>query len=260
MRRIIGVAIVVLMIFGIVNQLKAADATIDTPFVTGYLWRGLLVNDEAVFQPMATLAASNGFAFYTWANLPLTDQNMFGEDKDDAFEFSEVDLIIEYTHNLGIEKASVSIGCAQWLYPDPTYEEENAAPTREIYVVASYATFLSPTLSLNYDVDDNDGGFYGNFQIGHEINLSKKISLGLNASIGWANSDFNQYYLGYDDSAFTDLTASVHSSYQLADNVSFSATVTCCTIPDSDVEDAAEATYYNDGDTVVGSVGISFSF
>lgn len=261
MRQIIGVVTILLMIIGTVTQSQASDVTIDAPVVSGYLFRGLLLNDEAVFQPMATLAASNGFAFYTWANLPLTDQNMFGKDNNNAFQFSEVDLIVEYTHNLGIEKANVSIGCAQYLYPDPTYENgDSASPTRELYVVASYDTFLSPTLSLYYDVEANHGGFYGNFKISHEINFTEQISLGADASIGWANSDSNKFYLGYDDSAFEDLNAGVHVGYQLTDTVAFSVAATYCTLLDSDVEDAAEALYYNDGDTLVGSFGVTFSF
>ncbi len=263
MKQAIGVVVVIamLMITGAVRQAEAADASIDAPVVSGYLFRGLLLNDEPVFQPMVTVAAANGFAFYTWANMPLTDQNMFGKDNDDAFEFSEVDLIIEYSHNLGLENACFSIGCAQYLYPDPTYEgAADAPPTRELYLVASYATFLSPTLSLYYDVDDNDGGLYGNLKISHGLDLNEKISLGAYASVGWANSDYNTYYVGYDDSEMADLNVGVNAGYQITDTVSASASVTYSTLLESDLERAAEAVYYNDDDTVVGSIGISFAF
>ena len=247
------VILVVLLVTGAgIGQVQAAGANIDVTLASGYLFRGLLLNDEAVLQPMVTVSADNGFAFYTWANMDLTDQNMFGNDQPG--QFSEVDLIIEYTPPLGIKKTSVSFGLSQYLYPSV-----NAPSTREFYAILAFDVLLSPMLSLYFDVDDASGGFYGNFKIGHSITRNK-FTLGASASIGWANSDYNGYYLGLNNSAVSDLTVGINAGYPITETISISASATYSTLLDDDSDNAAQALYFNDGDVLVGMIGVSFAF
>jgi len=257
-------AMVVLSCFCMVYKVEAG-AKVEVPVVSGYLFRGLLLNDEAVVQPLVTASAANGFAVYTWGNFDLTDHNMFGNDNSRGF--SEVDLTVEYTPPLPIPNATISFGCAQYLYPDPTYaipaspaEGVNAKPTRELYAVIATTFLLEPTLSVYFDIDSADGAFYGNFKIGQSLLKKDKITLSANASIGYANSTYNRYYLSLDRSAVNELNVGLKAIYTLNDAISFSASAAYCTLLDSKVDDAAEEVWRNDGDTVIGSVGATYSF
>lgn len=252
--KIVGrVVLVVLLMTGAgIGQVQAAGGSIDVTLASGYLFRGLLLNDEAVLQPMVTVSADNGFAFYTWANMDLTDQNMFGNDQPG--QFSEVDLTIEYTPPLKIQKTSVTVGLAQYLYPNV-----DAPSTRELYAILAFDVLLSPMLSLYFDVDDASGAFYGNLKIGHSINMNK-FTLGASASIGWANSDYNGYYIGINNSAVNDLTVGTNAGYPITEAIAISASATYSTLLDPDADNAAQGIYYNDGDVLVGTIGISFAF
>ena len=57
------------------SQETAADATItygaETDINSGYLWRGLLLDDGPVVQPSAWISAF-GFTFTAWGNVPMT--------------------------------------------------------------------------------------------------------------------------------------------------------------------------------------------
>jgi len=268
MRAKVAVVLVALVVMGsCICSAGAADASINVPVTSGYLFRGLLLNDEAVFQPMLTVAGSKGFAVYVWGNMPLTDQNMFGADNQ--YEFSEVDVILEYTKSVGSDEslsANVSLVLSQYLYPDPTYPVStdpatalNAQPTRELALVTQLDVLFSPTLSLYFDIDDADGAFYCNLKFSHSITRDA-LTVGASTSIGYANADYKEYYLGMDDGGLNELDAGLNLSYAIDKAVSVSASVTYCMLLDSDTDDAAEAAYNNDGDSIIGSVGLTVGF
>lgn len=264
MKKMAIIAVAVCVMACGAGKASAASGSIEVPVVSGYLFRGLLLNDETVLQPLAMIAAENGFALYAWANMPMTDQNMFGND--DPGDFSEVDLIVEYTPPFGGDMGTITFGCAQYLYPDPTYSIPaspeagmNAAPTREVYTILALSAPLSPTLSLYFDADAYDGAFYGNFKLSHDF-VMNKLTVGANASIGYGNEYYQRAYLGYADSAWNDLNFGVSASYAVKESISLSIKAVYSVLMNSNVEDTAEIVWMNDGDTVTGSAGVSFMF
>lgn len=239
-----------------------AQGQLDAPIASGYLFRGLYLTEDPVFQPSLTYSAKNGIAFNTWGNMELQDDpNMYGADT--AGEFSEVDLTVSYT--LPVKQAGITVGVAQYLYPSATITTDsgttgiNAPATRELFVVLSLPVILAPKLSVYTDVDYNDGGIYANLGVGHDVKI-KDLTLGASASIGWANDDYQAYYVGVDESAVNELTLGVKASYPINEAVSASASATYFKLLDSDIEDGAEAWWDNDGNNVMGSVGVSFTF
>lgn len=239
----------------------AAGTQLDVPIASGYLFRGLLLNENLVFQPSLTCAAENGFAINTWGNMDLKGENMFGVDEPG--QFSEVDLTVSYT--LPIKPVAITIGVAQYLYPSARIEgaEETVAidipTTRELFAVISLPVLLSPTLSVYADVNRAEGAVYANLAVSHGITV-KDLSLTAKTSLGWGSSDYNAFYLGVSESTVNELTVGLNAAYPITKNVSATASVVYFTLLDSDIEDAAKAVWDNKDDNVFGSIGASFTF
>jgi len=53
---------------------KEWSVALDSTFNSAYVWRGLRLNDEAVWQPSVS-ASWKGFTATLWGNVDLTDRN-----------------------------------------------------------------------------------------------------------------------------------------------------------------------------------------
>ena len=63
-----------------------------------YLWRGIEMNEDPVFQPEVKFGFK-GFSATVWGNLELTSvHNGHGEDGDSG-DFTEIDYIFDYSGN-----------------------------------------------------------------------------------------------------------------------------------------------------------------
>ncbi len=241
----------------------AADATLDLPVNSAYLWRGQLYNDEPVFQPSLNVATEYGLSFNTWANYGLTDN--LGEENDK--EVNEVDLTLSYAFSFKV--INFEVGVAEYLYPHTTAMEESdggtnfvgrAAPgTRDAYISVGLDIPLNPALKVAHDFDEYDG-FYAEASISHSVEPLKDLSLELSLSLGMADSTYNKGYFGVDASALNDGNAKLSASYSLSESLSLSGYVQYTRLLNSAIEDGAEETYLNDGDTVTGGASLSYSF
>ena len=131
--------------------LMAAEATLDLPVNSAYVWRGQVLNNEAVFQPSVSVSAENGLSFSTWANWNLTDS--LGESSKN--EFNEVDLTVSY--DVPVEVIDLSVGAAEYEYPNQTVaaaDETSSAfalpSTREAFVsLGKEDLILSPSATVS---------------------------------------------------------------------------------------------------------------
>lgn len=241
----------------------AAEASLDAQVNSAYLWRGQLLNDEAVFQPSLTVSTDYGLSFNTWGSFNLTDS--LGEDADQ--EFTEVDLTVSYA--LPIEAVDAEIGVAEYVFPHATTvvfaEDESTIAavsypdTREVFARLGLKTLLAPTLYVAYDFDEAEA-FYGSIGVSHGVDVTEAFNAELALSLGAGDSDYNLYYFGIDDEALNDATATLTLTYAISESVSLGGYVTYMKLVDSDIEDAADATYFNDGDEVVGGGTLSYTF
>jgi hypothetical protein len=226
---------------------------LDVPVLSSYVWRGQTLSDRRVLQPSLT-AAKSGFALNTWANYNL----------DGAYQgdFSEVDLTASYSKSVG--PVALGAGVVQYLFPNQTLAvddgEDIAYPgTAEVYGSAGLPDVpLAPALTVYYDVDEIDG-FYGVFAVGHAFELADKVSLAASASLGAADSDYNQGYFGVGDAALNDLTAGLALPIAVMENLTLKPSISYVYLPDSDIRDAAKAVYGED-DRWVGSLVASYTF
>ncbi len=171
---------------------------------SGYSWRGLQINDAAVFQPSVMFSSGNFWA-EAWGNMDLTNVN------DDQYHMNEVDLTIGYDREFS--EATLSAGVIHYTYPS----SEEAATTEVFASILFFDIPLSPVLTIYHDVDQFEGTFI-EFSISHTFQIiSEEFSDGLSftAMTGYGSTDFkNGYFMTRKNIAESNLYTVVKASGQ----------------------------------------------
>jgi len=211
-------------------QEKPWSVEVQTAYLSRYVWRGLNLTDDPVSQSSVTFAWK-GLSLNLWGNMDLTDVNGNND------EFNEVDYTLDYSGSCG--KLNYSVGAIRYHFPNT-----NFAGTTEVYGALGLDVPLSPTLTVYADVDEADG-WYGTFSIGHTfenvVTVSESVaaSLELSASIAYADSDYNNFYFGVDESGFVDALFGVGLPVTVGDHVTVTPSIGYSNIIDSDLAAAA---------------------
>ena len=230
------------------------SASVAVPVYSAYVWRGIVVNDQAVAQPNATIS-SHGFSLNTWANYNFTDAYS-AESKN---EVSEVDLTASYSRAIG----PVTVGgvYAEYLYPHQTLVGADgtaaAAPgTREVQGNISFTSLpLAPTLTLVRDLDLIEG-FYASLALSQTITLSDKIGLALGFSTGVGDKDYNKGYFGVSKTKLNDGNVSAGLPIALTSSITLTPSVQYTWLWDSQIGDQAK-TLYKDSSSFWGGVTLA---
>lgn len=205
-------------------------------FYTKYVWRGMLLDDDAVAQTDLSISGY-GLTVGYWASTDM--------ENEDSLNSEEQDFYVDYTYEF--EKVSLSAGYTHYHFPD------GDAYSDEAYVAVGFDVLLAPSLTVYYDFGDTDNGggegTYVSLGIGHSFELADYVALDLGAT------------LGYNDELFIegegfDLGLSAGFTFTLTDNLSVSPSINY-SIPFGDLEDE------NDGaqdDEFFGGVSFSYSF
>ncbi len=219
----------------------------DLTFNSKYVWRGMLLVDDWVAQPSVNVGIGN-FSFNVWGNYELTDET--GHDK----KFTEIDLTLDYTFELG--KFSIPVGLIHYMFPSTEFD-----PTTELYAGVSYDWIVSPSMTIYQDMDAAAGGTYINFAAGYSYavpSLPKgmSMSIDLGAGVSYATGDYNDFYYGVDESAWTDWSASLGIPIGFKDGMfTITPAVTYTAGVDSKIKDTTE----DDSNTFFG-VSFTMSF
>ena len=236
-----------------------ASAALDVSALSAYVWRGQVLNDEAVLQPSLTVS-KGGFTLNWWANAALTDATT-----GDSGEFTEHDIGLSYAFTCPITGAGVTLGLVNYDFPNQSLTDTNGAvnglvaDTTEAYVILGFGdVVLAPTLSVYYDFKEVDS-FYGNLGVSHSFELNDKASVGLSASVGYAGADYNAFYFGVDDDALNDANVGLTVPFTVTESLTITPGVQYTWLLDSDIEDGAEG-LYKDTEQVVGSIKASYAF
>jgi len=145
--------------------------SLDTTFVSQYLWRGFVVNSSPALQPNISLGYG-GFSVSSWSNVANSIEG-WGQN------WMEHDLTLDYSHSFG--KVGVSGGYIWYLFPG--IKENPGRDSHEFYLGTSVDTLLSPSFTYYRDFDEGDGDyFYGS--IGHSVDLVKGATLNLGSGAG----------------------------------------------------------------------------
>lgn len=163
---------------------------LDIAYVSKYVWRGIPQTSEGAVQPSLTLSHSNGLSLNFWAS----------EDVDRG-EFTEHDYTANYAWDT--DGLAMNAGYIYYAFPNTSYPS-----TSEIYYSVCFGGLLSPTFSVNYDINEVKG-FYASLAAGYScpVALSKAVStsVSLGAKLSYPNSHYNAFWFGKDKSGLADL-------------------------------------------------------
>lgn len=230
------------------------SVNLDLPLVSAYVWRGQVLNDEAVVQPALNLS-QGGFGLNVWGNYNLTDA--VTEDPD----FSEIDLTLSYGRKVG--PVGLGAGLIEYLFPNTTLATDAGGAaypgTRELYVSLSLPDLpVVPALNVYRDIDEADG-FYASLSATYNQKLDGPLSLALNALLGAGDSAYNRYYFGVHKTKLNDACLSASLPIACGGSLTITPGILYSWLPASDIRDAAGA-LYKDDQQWVGSLKLNYVF
>jgi len=207
---------------------KQWSAGVDLTYNSKYVWRGINVTNDPVFQPSVTFAWK-GLSLNVWGNMDLTNVNGNND------EFNELDFTLDYSGSVG--KLGYSVGVIYYHFPNTPFPG-----TTELYGSLGLDVLLSPTLTVYADIDEADG-FYATLSVGHTfedvVKFSELASMGIEAgaSVGFADGDHNAYYFGVDDSGPVDVTVGVSFPIAVGEHVTVTPALNYSNLLDDDLAD-----------------------
>lgn len=241
------------------EEKDAASVSLDATAASAYVWRGQVLNEDAVLQPSLT-ASKAGFTINWWGNMALSDAQT-----GDEGEFSEHDIGISYGFKCPLTGADITLGLVNYDFPNQALTDTNGAvnglvaDTREAYLIFALSdVVLAPTLTVYYDFKEVEGA-YGSLGISHSFELGDDISLSAAASIGAATEDYNDFYFGVADNALNDGNLTVSAPIAVTESFTLTPSVQYTWLLDSDVKDGAASIYKDDDQLTVALKG-SYAF
>ena len=198
----------------------------DAAFFSSYVWRGLSLSNKFVIQPDAYVTVPLGPTGLTvggWANIEPSKYDNLPDDISEGGGLVGPDLTeFDWWAELGIPVGSIvtiTPGATGYIYPND--KKVPAVPglltednnTVEIYGKVAFSTFLSPKLSVYYDVDKIKGA-YIEASVSHGFPLTPALPLTLGALAGFSagqeinNSDPNEL-ANFNESGLTHLDFSL---------------------------------------------------
>ena len=125
-----------------------------TDYFSKYIWRGQNIDNSSVLQPTIS-ASAYGFTGSIWGNLDMTNKSKTAPDN--AGEFSEYDLTLDYTTSIpDFNWVSWSVGTIYYQFPNQVFN-----PTTEIYGGFSLTQVpLTPTFKWFRDVQEINGSYF----------------------------------------------------------------------------------------------------
>lgn len=218
-------------------------ASVDVGFLSKYVWRGIVITDDPVFQPSVNVDWL-GLSLNIWGNLDLTGIN------DNRGDFNEVDFTLSYTKAFGPVEAGV--GVVHYWFPNTAFPQ-----TTELFATMALPDVpLTPSITAWFDVDEADG-WYVSSDISHSLELPKLCgrfdwSLDASAGFGWASANHNNFYFGVNRSGWTDFHAALSAPVKLTHWLTAAPSISYTSLLDSQLRGAVA-----DADNVV--FGITFS-
>ena len=204
---VLGLALIVFVAGTAAAEDKVVTFGFSTDYYSKYIWRGQNVDNSSVLQP-AVSASAYGFTGSIWGNIDMTNKSKTAPDN--AGEFSEYDLTLDYTNTIpGIDWLSGSVGTIYYQFPNTQLN-----PTTEIYGGFSLTTVpLTPSFKWYRDVQSIHGSYFQysisqTFDKIYSFSEMCTCSLVLGASYGWANAAYDRGYFGVNSGQSNDLTLS----------------------------------------------------
>jgi len=219
--------------------------SVDLPVASRYVFRGAVIDDNAVFQPGLRLEQEVGddlLGAGLWSSFEL------GDDRGLEGNFTEYDVSLDYSKTFG--RVDASVGAALYEYPHTDF---NASA--EVFALFSINELaVTPAFEAWYDCVDIDG-VYLNFNLSKGYELAQDWSLSAVAGIGWMDEAQAGAYFGVEQSGFSDALLQATLEHPVSEHVTLSAAGALASVLDGDYRDAVD-----ESENAWFAVGATFAF
>jgi hypothetical protein len=198
-------------------------------FNSGYVWRGLLLDDGFVAQPSAWISAY-GFTLTAWSNMAMTSAAAAGGPSPNAAPNAAMGLTSAsggrgpnagdflLTYDREWKKLRIETGLDAYLGRQSS--QIDTRNTMEGLLELSYPIGpLRLYTTHAFDVLAYRGSYFGEARLEHERQITKKAELTISIRSGWASAKFNQVYTGVNKSAFNFVGAEGSLTYNLGEHM-----------------------------------------
>jgi len=193
----------------------------DIDFSSGYVWRGMLLDDGPVALPSAWISAF-GFTLTAWSNVALTSRSGGAGLKTGG-------LLLTYDRDW--EKLRMEVALDANLGRQPSDIE--ARNTMEGSLMLSYpAGPLRIFTTHAFDVLAYRGSYFGEAGLEFERQVTKNTVFTTSIRSGWASAKFNDVYIGVNKSAFNYVGVEGSLTYNLGRRMYFQPHIEFSSITD----------------------------
>ncbi len=205
---------------GLVASVASAGVSTTFDFASAYVFRGVTLNDGAVFQPGIEASGFGmpeewgGVAFGAWGNYDINDY----DGNVPGSTFTETDWYVSYSLPSFVDGLDLFLGYAEYTYGGPARDEElNFGAGYEVAGVG-----------LGLTLYQGVGGLIGQqtyieATAGYGMDFTEELSGSIDASVGFITYDDS--VTGLDD-GFHNYSIGASIGYALSDTWSAGASVT----------------------------------
>jgi hypothetical protein len=174
----------------------------ETDLNSGYVWRGLLLDEGPVVQPSAWISAF-GFTLTAWGNVAMTGAS-------EGAGLNSGGLVLTYER----EWEKLRIEAALDAYVGRQSSDIESRNTVEGSLGLSYPVGPLRIFTTHaFDVLAYRGSYFGEAGLEYERQVTKNTEFTISFRSGWASAKFNDAYIGVHKSAFNFVGAEVSGSY-----------------------------------------------
>jgi len=200
----------------------SVEASVD--FLSDYVWRGTICNDNPVWQPSATVGYDAGdfgsVSANVWASFDLTHKRGTATNSRRSCGAQEIDYTLSYANSIG--PVGVEAGHIWYTFPN-----NNGSTDQELYAGVSYDNeIVTPSATAYWNYSDSAGSdvsaVYFSFGLEREFEIVDSLTLTPKASLGFGDHAYTDSEGGTE---LTDQTIGVALSYAVTEWLSLGAQV-----------------------------------
>ncbi len=245
--RLWGIGILLVACGGAIAQSEPAlplSTKLDVAYVTRYVWRGIPQTNEAAVQPSLTVSHPSGLSLNLWASQDI-----------DAGQMRENDYTLNYAWEAG--GATMNAGFIYYAFPNTSF-----ASTSELYASTCFGGPLSPSVSVNYDVDEARG-LYASLSADYACcvpwSKGSPTNLNLFGKLSFSSAAHNGFWFGVNEAAVSDLYLSASIPVSLGGSATLTPSIGYSTVIDGALRDALSSAGL-EPDNLIGSLTLSREF
>ena len=140
---------VVIVDQGAIYSSSMTEASMEVALASAYIWRGQVINNDAVIQPQITLS-QYGFSANMWMNYDISGNTTGVENNASEFDFA-----LAYSLPVDINQMAIDVGIVNYNFPaNGTYDSNGKTigvqSTTEVYLSATILSLIKLSHQLAF--------------------------------------------------------------------------------------------------------------